>query len=196
MKRKLVILGISFGLLSGCAFTVHDVQVDYTYQNDVNVDLSKISPSPLEVGVIEDGRNVKNPRMIMNMKNMNGATTSGGWQAEKPIADIIQDALSQGLGKANAPLTDSAGKLILTGELLDFEYKVIMGVWEATIKSSLSVKLQVRDVNTERIIWKDTYISSASVKGSEGAEGALRAALDDLVTDLLSDEYFIQQLRG
>ena len=196
MGIKLAALGLSIGLLSGCAFTVHDVQVNYDYVGTVSTDLSNINPSPLKIGVINDGRNVENPRLIMNMTNLNGATTSGGWQAEKPLAEIVRDAIIQGLINAKTPLADSGESLILTGELVDFDYEVIMGMWTGTIKSSLSVKLQVRNTNTNKIIWKDTIISSASVKSGEGAKGALKAVLDDLIADLLSDEYFVQQLRG
>ncbi len=196
MGIKLAALGLSIGLLSGCAFTVHDVQVNYDYVGTVSTDLSNINPSPLKIGVINDGRNVENPRLIMNMTNLNGATTSGGWQAEKPLAEIVRDAIIQGLINAKTPLADSGESLILTGELVDFDYEVIMGMWTGTIKSSLSVKLQVRNTDTNKIIWKDTIISSASVKGGEGAKGALKAVLDDLIADLLSDEYFVQQLRG
>ena len=196
MGIKLAALGLSIGLLSGCAFTVHDVQVNYDYVGTVSTDLSNINPSPLKIGVINDGRNVENPRLIMNMTNLNGATTSGGWQAEKPLAEIVRDAIIQGLINAKTPLADSGESLILTGELVDFDYEVIMGMWTGTIKSSLSVKLQVRNTDTNKIIWKDTIISSASVKSGEGAKGALKAVLDDLIADLLSDEYFVQQLRG
>ena len=196
MGIKLAALGLSIGLLSGCAFTVHDVQVNYDYVGTVSTDLSNINPSPLKIGVINDGRNVENPRLIMNMTNLNGATTSGGWQAEKPLAEIVRDAIIQGLINAKTPLADSGESLILTGELVDFDYEVIMGMWTGTTKSSLSVKLQVRNTDTNKIIWKDTIISSASVKSGEGAKGALKAVLDDLIADLLSDEYFVQQLRG
>lgn len=49
-----------------------------------------------------------------------------------------------------------------------------------------------RNTKTKRIIWEDTIVSSAPVKGGQGAAGALKAAL----ADLLSDEYFVQQFRG
>ena len=177
MGIKLAALGLSIGLLSGCAFTVHDVQVNYDYVGTVSTDLSNINPSPLKIGVINDGRNVENPRLIMNMTNLNGATTSGGWQAEKPLAEIVRDAIIQGLINAKTPLADSGESLILTGELVDFDYEVIMGMWTGTIKSSLSVKLQVRNTDTNKIIWKDTIISSASVKSGEGAKGAFKSSI-------------------
>ncbi len=195
MLKKAVILS-SILLSSGCAFTVHDVKMDYAYKQPISVDLSTISQAPIQIGKFEDSRNETNPRMIMHIQNLYGETTSGGWQAEKPIADIVKDALEDGLKKAGASISKNAEDVVLEGELIDFDYDVIMGMWEGTLKSRLSVKIQLKNKSTNTIIWKDTYISSASVKGGEGAEGLLRATLDDLVTDLLSDGYFLQELKG
>src|SRR5690554_7751194 len=75
-------------LLSGCAFNVYVVNVDYKYDNPIETDLSSIA---LDVGEFKDSRNVDNPRMIVNQKNGYGQTTTGGWQAEKPLIDIVKE---------------------------------------------------------------------------------------------------------
>ena len=186
-----ILLAIS--LTTGCAFTVHDVNVDYQYDKPVSSDLSFAN---IEVGDFSDTRDVENPRMIMHMKNGYGQTTSGGWQAEKPINEILRDAVIDGLGDAGANLMTSGGNLLLSGELLEVEGEIIMGAWVGSYKGKVSAKFQVKNNSTGKIIWRDTFIGSGEVKGGKGSgpETSLKVALDDLVTDLLNDEYFLSKL--
>lgn len=189
-KFAIVLLTIH---ITGCAFSVYDVDVDYKYDKPVQADLSEIN---LEVGEVTDSRDVENPRMIMNQKNMYGQTTSGGWQAEKPLNEITKQALMDGLTKANAKLAPSSTGLELSGDLLSFDGDIIMGAWQGTYKGKLTVKLQLVDKNSGKIIWRDTFIGSGEVKGGDGVANCFKVALDDLVTDLLEDEYFLQKLEG
>lgn len=196
MKYTLPALLLLCSTLTGCAFTVHDVKVNYQYNASVSQDLSKINKSPVKIGEFKDERGIQNPRMIFNMQNLNGQTTTGGWQAEKPVAEIIRDGITQGLEKAKLPLSDTGGQLELKGELLEFDYKAIMGAWEGTIQPRLMVKLQIVDSTSHTIIWKDTLISKASITGNTEIQNYLKATIDQLVGDLLEDEYFLQKIKA
>lgn len=189
MKSILVLVSILF--ITGCAFTVHDVNVDYKYDKPQQF---SFVPKTLDVGGISDARGVENPRLIMNMTNLYGDTTSGGWQAEKPLNEIVKDAVVQGLSKSNIILIPNP-ELKLSGELLSFEVKTIMGAWQGSFKGKMTAKFQLVDPRSGDIIWRDTFIGSSQVKSSDGVVGTLRATIDDLIDKLLSDDYFQQKIK-
>ncbi len=176
---------------SGCAFTVHDVQTNYRYSAPVS---TRLAPRDLQVGPITDQRGVENPRMIMNMTNLNGDTTSGGWQAEKPLSEILRDGVIQGLSAANVRVQSANAGVVLRGELLDFNVKTIMGMWEGTHQGKMTAKFQLTNGRTGAIVWQDTFVGSSQIKGGEGVVGVLKATLDSVVTKLISDAYFQQKL--
>lgn len=188
---KALMLVLSMMLLQGCAFTVHDVQVNYEFEEPISLDLAS---QRVTVGEFSDGRGAANPRLLMNMRNLYGDTTSGGWQAEKPLAEIVRDAVEQGLESVNANVVEESG-LRLTGQLEDFSTEIIMGFWEGTLNGRLTVKMQLTDAEVGRVVWQNTYIGGASVKGGEGAVGLFRASLSDLVKDMLEDPSLIQHLQ-
>lgn len=177
--------------LSGCAFTVHDVQTNYRYSSPF---ISQLSPKHVQVGSFSDARGVQNPRMIMNMTNLNGDTTSGGWQAEKPISELLRDGVIQGLTSAGVKTQSPSAVLGLKGQLLDFNVKTIMGMWEGSLEGKMIAKFQLTNSSTGNIVWQDTFVGSSQVEGGEGAVGVLKATLDNVVTKLLSDGYFQQKL--
>ena len=72
MKFKLIVLLGCIVLISGCAFSVLDAPVNYTYSG-TTVDFVGQDLPRVEITEIEDIRSVANPRMIMHMKNGYGA---------------------------------------------------------------------------------------------------------------------------
>ncbi len=191
MKKLIIFTMVLF--TSGCAFTVHDVYVDYKYEKPIEYDFV---PRQLEVGDVKDSRGAENPRMIMNMTNLNGATTSGGWQAEKALNEIVKDAVIQGLSNSNIDLSNPESEIKLSGELLAFDVETIMGAWQGTYKGKMTAKFELVDLDSGNIVWRDTFIGSAQVKGGEGVVGVLKETLDDLVTKFLNDKYFQQKIRN
>ncbi|NHN36182.1 hypothetical protein G8764_02615 [Pseudomaricurvus alcaniphilus] len=195
MSFKLVISAISIAILSGCAFTVHDLPVNYQYSGEeIVLNLNKAPEVSIED--ITDDRNVENPRMIMNMKNGYGQTTSGGWQAEKDLALIVKDALDQGISKAGLDsLKDH--KVSISGQLVDVSSSVVSGWSKGTVNVKIAVKLTAKDPSG-RILWRDTvYGDSSSEKVTMVKDGilqALNSALDNLVRNFLTDDYFHQQV--
>jgi hypothetical protein len=178
-------------LSTGCAFTVHDVNVDYKYSKPIEF---SFLPQPISVTDIKDARGLETPRMIMNMTNLNGQTTSGGWQAEKALSEIVKDAIVQGLEKTKSYSDGDTSKFIMSGELLSFDVKTIMGAWQGSYKGKMSAKFQLVDKESGKIVWRDNFVGSSEVKGNEGVVGVLKITLDDLVSKLFNDEYFQQKI--
>jgi len=189
--KNLAALFVIGAFTTGCAFTVYDVNVDYQYDQPVS---EKLEGTKIEVIKFTDGRDVENSRMIMNQKNGYGQTTSGGWQAEKPLSEILQDAVVDGLSDANTILDPSVAAMQLSGELLEVNTEIIMGVWKGSYKGKITAKFQLKDKDSGDILWRDTFVGSGQVKGGDGVVTSFTIALDDLVNDLLNDEYFLSKI--
>jgi len=189
MKIKFLAVLFTTQFLAGCAFTVHDLPVNYEYSNTITLPKSTDLPE-VTISAIEDVRTVENPRMIMNQKNGYGQTTTGGWQAEKELSLIVKDAIQQGIVKANLNSNDGR-KIQLDGQLVDVTSNVVTGWVKGTINMKVSVKLTARNTDSDEILWRDTIFG-------DGSSGKLRDAfansLSDLVDNLFNDEYFQQKV--
>lgn len=195
MSFRQIISAFSIALLSGCAFTVHDLPVNYQYSGE-DIVISSSDDPEVRVESITDDRNVENPRMIMNQMNGYGQTTSGGWQAEKDLALIVKDALDQGIAKAGLN-SSSDRKVTITGQLVDVSSSVVSGWSSGTVNVKVAVKLTAKEPSG-KILWRDTlYGDSSSDKVTTIKDGLLQAfnsALDKLVSNFLTDDYFRQQV--
>jgi hypothetical protein len=185
---------VAMVLLSGCAFSVYDVKVDYQYDQPVDLNLSD-SASRIRIAEFKDTRSVANPRLIMNQQNLYGDTTSGGYQAEKEISAIVHDAFVQALGQAQAQLVDSEENVVLQGELMDLRVDPVMGMWEGSWNSRMTVKLKLIDASTGNALWSDTFIGAASTKAKDGSAGVLSDVLDNLVSRVMSDSELARHLK-
>ncbi len=176
---------------TGCAFTVHDTEVNYEYAGTTTPISTSTSPQVI-VGGIRDTRGVENERMLLHFKNGYGQTTTGGYQAEKELSLLVQDALVQGVEAAglNEPRDRS---VTLSGEILDFDSDTVTGWTKGTINLKGSVKLTATDNASDEVLWRDTFSGNASHETSNAKEGvvvAVKKALDNLVDNLFSDPYF------
>ncbi len=196
MKLKLIMGLLALSFLSGCAFTVHDLPVNYEYTKAIDLP-HKANYPEINITDVVDVRTVANPRMIMNQQNGYGQTTTGGWQAEKELSLIIKDALVQGVKQAKLDQF-SGRKVQLSGELVDVTSNIVAGWTSGTINMKVSVKLTARDVGTGKILWKDTMFGDGTSSKKSAIKPLLVEAfsnsLDDLVDNLFSDEYFQQSV--
>jgi hypothetical protein len=194
---KILLGSILLAWLGACAFTVHDVRVDYVYREPVAIDLSDVSER-IRIGPFEDNRGNPNPRMIMNAQNGHHQTTTGGWQAEEPIAEIVRDGIAQGLAADHATLVDSSESLVLTGEVLDYHYLLEEQFWSGTVRPLLTVKLRLSDATSGATVWRQSFTGSTSYHGSfmPAAEMLFRGSLDDLVKKIASGRAFADVLRN
>jgi len=180
---------VGFG---GCALTVHDINVDYKYTRTSGAELAS---TPLQVAAFTDARGNENPRMIWNSRNLHGNTMSGGWQAQKPVAEIVRDGVAQGLAAAHANLADSPHSLILGGELMEYSYQVVSGMWTGTLTTKLTVKFRLKTTQGATL-WNDTFTGTTQYHGTSmpGVDMLLGKSLDSLVTQLVDDDLFRQRL--
>ena len=187
-----IIATLSF--LTGCAFTVHDTPLNYTYSGKLPPQAGKAPAKSLTLTEIKDTRDVTTPRMIAHKRNGHGYQTSGGWEAERPIADIVKDALSEGIKQRGLTLSPKAD-VSLSGELMGFS-----GWWKhptpfhGVFNSRMAVKLQLRDENSKKILWRETFVGEATIEDGDYVKDGFTSALNDLVAKVVTDEFFLQQL--
>ncbi|MBN2589004.1 MAG: hypothetical protein JXA96_04010 [Sedimentisphaerales bacterium] len=147
------------------------------------------------IGNITDMRLVENPNFIIHKRNAYGPTT-GGYAAEKPIAEIIQNALAQGFEAANLPKSNSSNDFTLSGELIDYDCEVLMGIWDYTVNSKLTVKLKLADNRQNKIVWRDTYFGKSSLKKwNIPVKESFSDAVTDFIRQVFFDELFLENLK-
>ena len=150
------------------------------------------------VGGFTDSRHINDPQMIINITNLHGQTTSGCYMAEKPVADIVKDALIQGL-KSKGIRFDKSSSKIIEGNLLDLDTEFITGFWSGKLAIKFTVKIFVKDATTSEVLWRDTYIAKGETKSTLGGipvvQRAFTAALDDFTSKIVSDNLFLKQLK-
>lgn len=189
-------LAVAMWGISGCALTVHDARVDYKYTKAPVADFSS-SSEKIRVGSFEDDRGMDNPRMIMHSQNMYGNTMSGGTQAEKPVAEIVRDGVIQSLTASHARVVEDDPSVILSGDLMEYGYTVVQGLWTGTLNTKLMVKLKLAS-KSGNTIWSDTLLGKTSYHGAMGPGEVVlfQLTLDDLVEQLQKNEDFQHALHA
>lgn len=192
-KALLLIAAVN---LAGCAYTVHETPVNYRYSAPAPVDLQS-SSQRLRIGDIVDGRGIP-PQMIFQSRHVNGDPASGGDQAEKAIAEIVRDALAQGLTAAHVPLVQSNESLVLTGVLLSSTRDWLgKGYLETETDAKLYVTLSLISPSRNQVVWQENIrvFESITLGSPSVPEHMFNALLDKLIFKLLTNDEFVAQLR-
>ncbi len=176
------------GLYSIPALAVEDVVVDYKMEGSPRSDLSTMKVS-LRIAEFTDGRSVDNPRLITDAKLLD----ADGFQAEKPISEIIQDAMVSGFANAKANLVENDGDMYLQGTLLSSEAQIIDRGGVETLQ--LTFRTSVQLMSGSRTVWQTTLFGRGRTPTSEGMAVNVRAALDRLINELIGDDYFLAEIR-
>lgn len=186
--RYLIALCVScISLFSIPALAVEDVVVNYEKQGSPRADLSGMEIS-LHVAEFTDDRSVDNPRQISGAKLLD----ADGFQAEKSLTVILQDALKSGLKNANANVVDSGGDRFLQGNLTSSKAKLIER--DGVEMFELTLRVSVQLMEDSRTVWQVKLFGRGRTPASEGMAAAFRAALDRLNNELIGDGYFRDEI--
>jgi hypothetical protein len=176
MKSKLFAAAVMSLILSP-AFADETITVNYVFEGDHQVDFTSMGRGPLRIGEFTDGRGVDNPMQIAD-----------GIVADKALSDIVRDALVQGFLQGNAGLVDSAENLVLEGSIVSSETTVSGENLQITIRTSVQLR------NSGRTIWEAVLFGRGSAPLAEGANPALKDALDRTIRSLVLDDYFLMEV--
>ena len=151
----------------------------------------------IAVDAIEDTRGLEHPHIIIHKTNLYGDTMSGAYMAETPVSMILQDALGQFFGDPNSNATMTSN-FEISGKLVDFDYEVISGLWSSKLNSEMSVQLYLRNLDTGKLVWNESFLARAHIEDFSGSADAvdkmLSEAIDDLLVQIQSSEFLSMQL--
>ena len=184
--RTLVIALISFIALPASA--VEDLDFSYTYKGNHGVDFSSMPKGPLRLATFTDARSVDSPALITD-EELGNSSATGGYQLDRPVADLVRDALVQGFVSGNAALVDSGEKLLIVGELLASDARLTTSNDVETIQITLRTNIKLQ--GSGGTIWETILFARGKAPASEGLESALTDALNRIVRELLRDDYFL-----
>lgn len=162
-------------------FAVEEVNVAYQYAGNHNTDFGSIRVS-LGVGEFGDARSAGNARLITDE-----------YQAESALTDIVRDALIQGFVHGGAKLVDAGADMQIIGRIISSEALIVdrNGVDSIQLTIRTNVQLQGRG----RTIWETTLFGRGEVPVSEGIVAAVHGAMDRMIRELVSDDYFLIELQ-
>lgn len=153
--------------------SAESIEVNYEYAQKPQVDFSNMPKGPLKIAAFTDARGV-------------GPTTlTDDLESEKPVADIVNDALTQAFTAGGAALVDDGEKLTLEGEVTEVQVTDNNGAVEATIRTRATLKRGAQSAYSTVIFGRAEAAT---------ADEAIRLSLDRLVNSLILDDYFLMEV--
>lgn len=189
IKISVIILGISLLILKSCALT--DSVQNLNYVSNFKVENTLEKTKKVKVEEMKDDRGYDNDRVIFYKKNMYNQTMSGAYVAEKPVSEILTDAIKSGLEQKKVNV--DSGEYVLKSTLQKLDYEAISGFSSVRIIPQISVKFQLVD-EQGKVVWTDIIIGKANIKGVK-FEKFMNPAIDNLVEQLLSNDDFINTIK-
>jgi hypothetical protein len=173
------------------ALSAEELNFTYLYEGGHRVDFSKMSRGPLRIAEFTDSRDVVSPQLLTD-KPLGTGSASDGYQLDKPLADLVQDAITQSLLKGNAGLVESGEKLRLDGRVLALDAQLVStdGVESIQLTLRTEVKLQ----GPGRTIWQTVLFGRGTAAVEAGLAMALTQALDRTIQGLVQDDYFLNEV--
>jgi hypothetical protein len=185
MSRVISLLLASLALFSVPAIAQESVTINYEYTG--NASLSSIRPS-IQFAAFTDSRGLGNPNLLV----AEGLGSTNGIAAEAPLVDIVRDAFVQAFTKGGATVVDTDGEMTIAGEISESSVEIVdrNGVESIQLTIRTAISLQ----SGGRSIYSNNMFGRGVVPATEGIESAVHAALDRMIRDLSSDDYFMIEL--
>jgi hypothetical protein len=185
---------LAIPLLMGCAFSRTEMKVNYAFAGQAAG--AGFRNASLAVGRFDDRRGETDPRFLVHKRNQYG-TTSGGYLAEKPVAEIVAEGVRQALERAGYAVNE--GNLELGGAIESFRSDAEMGFWTGTLKTELAIKFVLRDKSKGRSLWNETFTGRGRAEAAFGGTDTVRQvfvqALDDALSQLAASDAFHQAMQ-
>jgi len=195
--KKIWFLIILPVLFTGCAFTVSKTPLNYSYSGGA---VSLPSSANIEIAQFTDKRDVTDGRVIFQKMDGYGDITSGAYEAEKPIVDIIRDSIINNFQGAGATVNSSAAKVRLEGELISNDFQVITSLFGSGKEiGTITMKFRLLDSHTGQLLWQDTIFGKDSEQAlwitTDLKLKMVKGSIDNLIYTLINDKSFQQQLK-
>lgn len=149
-----------------------DIEVNFNYTQDPQVDFSKAPKGPLKIAGFTDARD-------------GDATLIGTYNAQQPVVEIVHDALTQAFIAGGAALVEEGQSLTLNGEVTEFSVQDKAGEFDVT------VRVHVTLLSGSRTAYDTVIFGRAS---AAELDAAIDGALEKLITSLIWDDYFLNEV--
>ena len=189
-KFKIFVLGIS--LISLTSFALSNSAKQINYQSNLKIDNKLSSSKIVQIEPMKDTRGYKDEKVIFYKKNMYNQTMSGAYMAEKPVAEILTEAVKNGFQEKNISVNGS-NDYILKSELEKLDYEAISGFSTVQLIPQITVKFQLIDKDG-KVVWTDLITGKANTKGAK-FEKFLPPAIDNLVEQLVNNQDFLNNVK-
>lgn len=189
-KFKIFVLGISLISLTSCALSNSVKQINY--QSNLKVGNKLSYSKTVQIEPMKDTRGYQDEKVIFYKKNMYNQTMSGAYMAEKPVAEILTEAVKNGFQEKNISVNGS-NDYILKSELEKLDYEAISGFSTVQLIPQITVKFQLIDKDG-KVVWTDLITGKANTKGAK-FEKFLPPAIDNLVEQLVNNQDFLNNVK-
>lgn len=160
-------------LLSFSTFSfAEDIEVNFHYDQDPQVDFSKAPKGSLKIAGFTDTRG-------------GDATEIGSYNAEQAVTEIVHDALSQAFVAGGAALVEEGQSLTLNGEVTEFSVQDKDGEYDVIVRVHATLLAGSRTAY-------DTVIFGRA--SATELNTAIHQALEKLITSLIWDDYFLNEV--
>lgn len=166
-------------LLSVSSFAAEQLNIDFSYERNVNI--GTIQPS-LKLAAFGDDRGVSD-----------GSILTSDYTLNAPLADIVRDAFAQGFAKGGVELVDAEEDMQVVGTIVSSEAEMIDRGGVQNIQLTIRTAIQLQ--GNGRTIWETTLFGRGRVPESEGMAAAVNASLERMVRELFNDDYFLIELQ-
>ncbi len=187
LNRVLAILVVLSGsTLGGCAFSIHESPVNYSYEGELVTADDAVSRG-IVVGTVVDNRTVDRPDIITHLVNGYGMTTSGGYIAEEPVSEIVKNGVQQALDAAG--YSDRGQELTMNLTLEEYEYDAVSGFWNVkNITAQMTVALRIESDGV--LVAQNTVIGRVKLETDEIKGKQTKELIVDLFSGALDDTVF------
>jgi len=191
MKSKFttLLLGISLITLTSCALSNSVKQINY--QSNLKVSDRLSSSKIVKIDEMKDMRGYSDEKVIFYKKNMYNQTMSGAYMAEKPVSEILTEAIKNGFNEKNISVNGS-NDYILKSELQKLDYEAISGFSTVQLIPEITVKFQLVDKDG-KVVWTDLITGKANTKGAK-FEKFLPPAIDNLIQQPVNNQDFLNNV--
>ena len=181
-------LALAVAVIAPISNAQESVEVGYEFARGKLTELSAMKTT-LAIPAFTDERDVADNREIFS-----GELAQGGvLLAEKPMAEIIGEAMRAGFAASNAKLASDEAGMRLAGSLLATEAAVVNRGGVDSLQITLRTSIQLMEGS--RTVWQTKLFGRGTVPVDEGPAAAVGKALDRLIEELLIDDYFLAEIR-
>ncbi|SDE53619.1 hypothetical protein [Riemerella columbipharyngis] len=117
---------------------------------------------------------------------------SGAYVAEKPVAEILTEAIKKGFKEKNISVGNN-NDYILKSELEKLDYEAISGFSTVQLIPQITVKFQLVDKDG-KVVWTDIITGKANTKSIK-FEKFLPPAIDNLIEQLVNNPEFLNAIK-